>query len=92
MLNSQLIEEETGSSGNVTFNLKNLSEGLRLANEPCNFFMNIDQSMKKCLTFKRQIANASTPYQSELKEFFKTAKQKKKQYSSNHYLRPRIRL
>ena len=56
MLNSQPIEEEASTStGNVTFNLKNLSEGLRIANELCNFFMKIDPSMEQSLIFKRQI-------------------------------------
>ncbi|GBP80084.1 Tigger transposable element-derived protein 1 [Eumeta japonica] len=78
MLNSEPIEEEaTTSTGNVTFNLKNLSEGLRMANELCDFFMNIDPSMERSLIFKRQIANATTVYQSELKELLKTVKQEK---------------
>lgn len=78
MLNSQPIEEEASTStGNVTFNLKNLSEGLRMANELCDFFMKIDPSMERSLIFKRQIANATAEYQSELKELLKTAKQEK---------------
>ena len=78
MLNSQPIEEEASTStGNVTFNLKNLSEGLRMANELCDFFMKIDPSMERSLIFKRQIASATAEYQSELKELLKTAKQEK---------------
>lgn len=78
MLNSQPIEEEASTStGKVTFNLKNLSEGLRMANELCDFFMKIDPSMERSLIFKRQIANATAEYQSELKELLKTAKQEK---------------
>lgn len=78
MLNSQPIEEEASTStGNVTFNLKNLSEGLRMANELCDFFMNIDPSTERSLIFKRQIASATAAYQSELKELLKTAKQEK---------------
>ena len=46
MLNSQPIEEEASTStGNMIFDLKNLSEGLRMANELCDFFMKIDPSM-----------------------------------------------
>lgn len=78
MLNSQPIEEEASTSAeNVTFNLKNLSEGLRMANELCDFFMKIDPSMERSLIFKRQIANATAEYQSELKELLKNAKQEK---------------
>ncbi|KAL9927345.1 tigger transposable element-derived protein 1-like [Glossina fuscipes fuscipes] len=78
MLNAQPIEGEASTStGNVAFNLKSLSEGLRMANELCDFFMNIDPSMERNLTFKRQIANATAVYQSELKELLKTAKQEK---------------
>jgi hypothetical protein len=78
MLNSQPIEEEVSTStGNVTFNLRNLSEGLRMTNEFCDFFMKIDPSMERSLIFKRQIANATAEYQSELKELLKTAKQEK---------------
>lgn len=78
MLNSQSIEEEASmSTENVTFNLKILSEGLRMANELCDFFMKIDPSMERSLIFKRQIANATAEYQSELKELLKTAKQEK---------------
>ena len=47
MLNSQPIEEEASTStGNVTFNLKNLGECLRMANELCDFFMKTDPSME----------------------------------------------
>ena len=68
MLNRQSIEEEASTStGNVTLNLKNLSGGLRMANELCDFFMKIDPSMERSLIFKRQIANATAEYQSELK-------------------------
>ena len=78
MLNSQPIEEEASTStGNVTFNLKNLREGLRMANELCDFFMKIDPSMEQSLIFKKQIVNATVEYQSELKELLKTAKQEK---------------
>ena len=80
MLNPQSIEEEASTStGNVTLNLKNLSEGLRMANElcVCGFFMKIDPSMEGSLIFKMQIANATAEYQSELKELLKTAKQEK---------------
>ena len=78
MLNSQPIEEEASkSTGNVTFNLKNLSEGLRMANELCDFFMKINPSMEWSLIFKRQIASATAEYQSELKEHLNTAKQEK---------------
>lgn len=78
MLNSQPIEEEASTSTeNVTFTLKNLSEGLRMANELCDFFVNIDPSMERSLNFKRQIANATAEYQSELSELLKTAKQEK---------------
>ena len=63
MLNSQPIEEEASTStGNMTFNLKNLGEGLRMTNELCDFFMKTD---------------ASAEYQPELKELLKTAKQEK---------------
>ena len=69
ILNSPPIEEEAlTSTGKVTFNLKNLSKGLRMANELCDFFMKIDPSMKRSLIFKRQIASATAEYQSELKE------------------------
>uniref|UniRef100_A0A1A9VG67 DDE-1 domain-containing protein n=1 Tax=Glossina austeni TaxID=7395 RepID=A0A1A9VG67_GLOAU len=75
---SQPIEEEASTStGNVTFKLKSLSEGLRMANEFCDFFVNIDPSMERSLGFKRQIANATAAYQYELKELSKTAKQGK---------------
>lgn len=78
MLNSQPFEEEASTSiESVTFNLKNLSEGLRMANELCDFFMKIDPSMERSLIFKRQIANATAEYQSELKELLKTTKQEK---------------
>ncbi len=78
MLNPQPIEEEASSStGNVTFILENLSEGLRMANALCDFFMNIDPYMERSLIFKRQIANATAVYQSKLKELLKTAKQEK---------------
>uniref|UniRef100_A0A2A4JVK0 HTH CENPB-type domain-containing protein n=1 Tax=Heliothis virescens TaxID=7102 RepID=A0A2A4JVK0_HELVI len=79
MINSQPMEEEEAltSTGNVTFNMKNLSEGLRMANELCDFFMKIDPSMERSLIFKRKIANATAEYQSELKELLKTAKQEK---------------
>ena len=78
MLNSQPIEEEAWIIiRNVTFNLKNLSEGLRMANELCDFFMKIDPSMEQSLIFKRQITSATAKYQSELKEFLKIAKQEK---------------
>ena len=47
MLNSQPIEEEgSTSTGNLTFNLKNLGEGLRMANELCDSIMKIDPSME----------------------------------------------
>uniref|UniRef100_A0A1A9USL2 HTH CENPB-type domain-containing protein n=1 Tax=Glossina austeni TaxID=7395 RepID=A0A1A9USL2_GLOAU len=73
MLNSQPIEEEgSTSTENVTFNLKNYSDGLRMANELRDFFMNIDPSTERSLTFKRQIADAS-----ESKKLLKTAKQEK---------------
>uniref|UniRef100_A0A1A9Z8M8 DDE-1 domain-containing protein n=1 Tax=Glossina pallidipes TaxID=7398 RepID=A0A1A9Z8M8_GLOPL len=65
MLISQCIEEGVSTStGNVTFNLKNLSEGLRMANELCDFFMNIVRSLERSLIFKRQIANATAAYHS----------------------------
>ena len=52
MLNSQPIEDEASTStGNVTFNLKNLSEDLRMANELYDFFMKIDPSMEQSLIF-----------------------------------------
>uniref|UniRef100_A0A1A9UGE9 DDE-1 domain-containing protein n=1 Tax=Glossina austeni TaxID=7395 RepID=A0A1A9UGE9_GLOAU len=76
MLNSQPIEEEASTStGNVTFNLENLSEGLSMANELRDFFMNIDPFLERSLIFKREIANATAAYQSKLKELLKTAKQ-----------------
>ncbi|KAL9915895.1 uncharacterized protein ACN2A1_002346 [Glossina fuscipes fuscipes] len=63
VLNSPSIEEEASTStGNVTFNLKSLSEGLRMANELGDFFMNIDPSMERSLIFERQIANATAAY------------------------------
>ena len=72
MLNSQPIEKEASTSiGNVTFIWKNLSEGLSMANELCDFIMKIDSSMERSLIFKRQIANAAAEYQSELKELLK---------------------
>ncbi|KAL9876647.1 tigger transposable element-derived protein 1-like [Glossina fuscipes fuscipes] len=78
ILNSQPIEEEASrSTGNVIFNLKSLSKGLRMANELGYFFMNIDTSMERSLIFNRQIANATAAYQSELKKLLKTVKQKK---------------
>ena len=78
MLNSQPFKEEASTStGNVIFNLKNLSEGLRMANELCNFFMKIDPSMERSLIFKRHIASVTAEYQSELKELLNTAKQEK---------------
>uniref|UniRef100_A0A1B0G314 Uncharacterized protein n=1 Tax=Glossina morsitans morsitans TaxID=37546 RepID=A0A1B0G314_GLOMM len=78
MLNSQPIEEDASTStGNVTFNLKRLSEGLRMANKLCDFFMNIDPSMERSLNFKRQTANATAAYRYELYELLKTAKQGK---------------
>ncbi|CAH2098324.1 unnamed protein product [Euphydryas editha] len=71
ILNLQPIEEEASTSNeNVTFHLKNLNEGLRMANELCDFFIKIDPSMEQSLIFKRQIANATAEYQSELKELF----------------------
>ncbi|KAL9928133.1 tigger transposable element-derived protein 1-like isoform 1-T3 [Glossina fuscipes fuscipes] len=87
MLNSEPIEEEASTStGNVTFNLKCLRKGLRMANELDDFFMNIDWSMERSLIFKRQIANVTAAYQSELKELLKTAKQVNLQNSSNRCL------
>jgi hypothetical protein len=47
---------------NLTFNLKNLSEGLRMANKLCDFFMKIDPSMERSLIFKKQIANTTAEY------------------------------
>ncbi|CAH0721938.1 unnamed protein product, partial [Brenthis ino] len=79
MLNLQPIEEEASTStGNVTFNLKNLREGLRMANELCDFFIKVDPSMERSLIFKKQIANATVKYKSELKDLLNTAKQEKK--------------
>uniref|UniRef100_A0A1A9VDB6 HTH CENPB-type domain-containing protein n=1 Tax=Glossina austeni TaxID=7395 RepID=A0A1A9VDB6_GLOAU len=78
MLISQPIEEEASTStGHLTFNLKSVSEGLRMANELCDFFTNIDPPMERSLIFKTQIANATAAYQYELKELLKTAKQEK---------------
>uniref|UniRef100_A0A1B0AAH7 Uncharacterized protein n=1 Tax=Glossina pallidipes TaxID=7398 RepID=A0A1B0AAH7_GLOPL len=78
MLNSRPIDGEASTTTeNVTFNLKSLSEGLRMANELCDFFMNIDPSMERSLIFKRKIANATAAYQYELKELLKTANQEK---------------
>lgn len=79
MLNPHSIEEEetSTSTDKVTFNLKNLGEGLRMANELCDFFMQIDQSMERSLIFKRQILNATAEYQSEFKDLLKAAKQEK---------------
>ena len=71
MLNSRPIEEEASTSTG------NLSEGLRIANELCNFFMKIDPSMERSLILKRQIASATAEYQSKLKELLRTAKQEK---------------
>ena len=48
-----------------------------MANELCDFFVKIDPSMEQSLIFKRQIANATAEYESELKELLKTAKQEK---------------
>jgi hypothetical protein len=39
--------------------------------------MKIDPSMERSPIFKRQIANATAEYQSELKELLKTATQEK---------------
>lgn len=39
--------------------------------------MKIDPSMERSLIFKRQIANATAEYQSELKKLLKIAKQEK---------------
>ncbi|CAG9831031.1 unnamed protein product [Diabrotica balteata] len=77
MLNSQPKEETSIITGNVTFNLKNLSDGLRKENELCDFIMKIDSSMGQGRTFKTQIANSTAKYQFELKEFLKSAKQEK---------------
>ncbi|XP_026470953.1 tigger transposable element-derived protein 1-like [Ctenocephalides felis] len=78
MLNVQLIEEETPTGTDIaTFNLKNLSKGLRMANELCEFFVNIDPSMERSLIFKKQIANATALYHSELKVLLQTVKQDK---------------
>ena len=86
MLDSQSIEEEASTStGNVTFNSKNLSEGLRMANELWDVLMKIYPSMERSLIFKRQIANATAEYQSDLKELLKTAKPEKKILSSLNY-------
>lgn len=46
-----------------------------MANELFDFFLNIDPCMERSLIFRRQIANATAAYQSELKEHLKTAKQ-----------------
>lgn len=76
MLNLQSIQKEPSTNTeNVTFNLKNLCRGLRMANEFGDFFMKIEKSMERSLIFKRQIA-ATAEYQSELK-LLKNAKQEK---------------
>ena len=74
----------------MTFNLKNLREGLRMANELCDFFMKIDPSMERSLIFKRQIANATAEYQSELMELLKLPSKKKLLNSINHCLNLKI--
>ena len=47
-----------------------MSEGLRMANELCDFFTKIDPSKERSPVFKRQIVNAtSAEYHSELRLF-----------------------
>lgn len=70
-------EEPSTSTGNVTFNLKNLSEGLRMANELCDFFMKIDPSTERNLILKKNIINATAQYKSEFKNVLRTTKQEK---------------
>lgn len=70
-------EEPSATTEKVTFNLKNLSEGLRRANDLCDFFVNIDPSMERSLIFKRQIIDATAQYQSEFNDLLKAAKQEK---------------
>lgn len=83
MLNSQPLEEEGSTcTGNVIVNLKNFSEGLRIANEIRDFFMNIDPSIDEVLFFKRQIASATAAYQPELKERLKLRSKRRLQNSS----------
>lgn len=78
MLNPHSIEEEASTSiEKITLNLNNLSEGLRMAHELCDFFIKIDPSMERSLIFKRKIVNATAEYQSELKDLIKSAKQEK---------------
>lgn len=79
MLNLHPIEDEEASTSTekTTLNVKTLREGLKMANELCDFFINVDPSMERSLIFKRQILNATAGYQSELKQLLKAAKQEK---------------
>lgn len=78
MLNIDFSEEEpTTSTEKKTMTLKNLSEGLRMANDLCDFFIKIDPSMDRSLLFKRKIDQATAEYQSELQDLLKDAKQEK---------------
>ena len=53
MLNPHSIEEAASTSiENVTFSLKNWSEGLQMANELYGFFKQIDPSMERILVCK----------------------------------------
>ena len=60
MLNLQSIQKEPSTNTeNVTFNLKNLGRGLRMANEFCDFFMKIEKSMERSLIFSLSIFSFS---------------------------------
>ena len=47
MLNPHYIEEEASGGTEKVTNFKNLSEGLRMANELSDFFIKIDPSMSR---------------------------------------------
>lgn len=70
-------EQASTGTEQMTLNLENLSEGLRMASELCEFFIKIDPSMKRSLVFKRQIVNATAKYQTELQDLLKAPKQEK---------------
>lgn len=78
ILNSQLIKEEAPTSTrNVTFNLENLSECLRMAKELFDLLMNI-RLWNKVLFLRGKLQMRLLYYiQTEIKELLKTAKQEK---------------
>lgn len=71
--------------------LINLRQGLKIANEFSDFFINIDRAMTQSPIFNRLITNGSpistSAYQCEFKELLQTAKQNYKILQTSSALR-----